>query len=582
MKLRFEIEGKIVELGSTVISHRMNNPMFEDVGSYSLPFTIPATNYNKSILNRNTRTYSATVFIGAWPIYGAYIMETSDDDIFEGYFTTGNSVFRSKVDGVLLSDLSHTEIIPGSASLSFTEALTAAANSSFPTYNYTCFPMLNPEYYNEDPFTRHQVINAWTFDPENTDADRFWNFHSLDVERLFAPSFYLVFVLQRLFSEYGYSIESNAILDDTELKTLVIPNMNTKGPLSSTMQNYELSFEDALPPVEINKFISAIEDAFNLTVFISDISRTVHIVKNTGIVKSQAEKKLTLQKRVHNIEEKADGYSLAFEKPSGDSFYNIADTDNYSLGLSVFNKEDISYYPASSFKNQLCKVVNNDIYYLSKLTNSKPETWEWEYLGKDYQDGKNGKGDFQRSIGFAPVLTDNDYIYDLNTPGPQEFALLPKVEVSCYNSADMQEYRTFESLRLLFYRGIVTAGGDILDPNDQVATYPLASPDVYKAKGQIGPARYGRDKIPSANQALKWDGQYGLYETHYKDYIYWYSNIRKSATDQYLLSLEEILAIQFWKKYQAGNQSVLIRSMNLKLDFTNNQVILEDCDVFLS
>lgn len=587
--LRFSINGQDLDMGKTRVRYSRNNPMFEELGSHTLPFKILRNLHNEAILKSNNAAFvspinklDAILHIGPVQLRGELVKQSSNDLYYDCYFTTGNSTFRAKVRNVNMNDLDYTEVIPGSGSVSFTDALTASAYSSYPTYNYTCFPILAPNYYNESPWTYNAMINPWSYHPTNPSLVGFYPSTSRGLDLLYAPTFYLCFVIQKIFDLFGYSIANNDILDNTELKTLVIPNFNTQGKVDTTFRQYDLTFADALPPVSINDFIEFLENEFNLTFFISDISKLVHIKKNTPIIKAAPTKRLELISREQELEDSIDGFTLSYAMDSEDSFSKITAIDDYVLGLTIDNKTDLSSFPAGSYKNKLAKITNNDLYYLSKLTDASTDTWAWEELTKDYFDYKEGQGDFEKHSEANPILTDNDYIYCYYGGGLYEFALFPKVGLSCINSVGLQEYKTFSSLRLLFYRGVVTGGGSFWNPSNVQSVYPLASPDVYRAKGLTSPKRYGREKLSSANQSLKWDGSYGLYETHWKDFLYWYINLRKFATDLYELAFEEIFGINFWEKYQAGDVSVLFRSMEIEFDFGSDAVNPGKCEVYIS
>ncbi|MCK5134889.1 MAG: hypothetical protein KAR19_03815 [Bacteroidales bacterium] len=586
--IRFVINGSAVDMGNGSMSFQYNNPMFGDVGSHSLPIPVPRNKKNDAVLNTfhpgsiaPTKRFPAQLFIGALPFQGEFVLSSITEKYYEGHFTTGNSTFRDLVTDVKLSDIDYTEEIAGSSTVSFTVALEAAARSSHPTYNYTCFPMLAPNYYDGNPFAYSLIINPWGY--HNVPGlEGFIAYNGRDLGLIYAPSFYLCFVIQKIFDTYGYTIESNDIYDDTEMRTLVIPNFNTLGIVDSTYLQYDLKFADALPPIGINDFITNLEKMLNLTFFVSEKGKTVNIKKNTSIIKSLPEKRLRLLSRELQPEEH-DGFVLNYIMDPDDSHAQITPIDDYELGITVDNKEDLSSYAASNYPNKLAKISNNDLYYLSKLSDAATDTWTWEVLTKDFFKYSEGGKGLEIITEANPILTDNDNLYTyLTSPLYPAHALFPRVEKSSMSSDGSQEYKTFSSLRLLFYRGIVDSGGLITNPGYQVGQYPLASPDVYRPQGLTSPNRYGRTKITSANMSLRWGGTYGLYETNWKDYLYWFQNIKRPAKDYYDMSLQEFISIDFWKKYQAGDLSFLFRSINLEVDFARDTCRIGECEVYLS
>ena len=585
--LRFLINGSEIDMGNNTMVFTYKNPMFEEIGSHSLPLQIPRKRHNDGILKTFhsgsaslSSRYSAQLYIGALPFQGEFVLSSINDRYYEGHFTTGNSTFRDMVKEVKLSDLDYTEVIYGTETVSFTDALTAAAKSSYPTHNYTCFPMLDPQYYEQDPFAYNAMINPWSYHPTNPDLEAFYASSSRNLTLLYAPSFYLCFVIKKVFDAFGYAIETNEFYDDSELRTLVVVNFNTLGEVDTTYRQYDLKFSDALPPISINDFLSGIEKLFNVTFFVSDASKLVNIKKNTSVIKSIPVGNLRLTSREVQPEENK-GFKLSYTMDSNDPFSSISEIGEYELGITVDNEEDLDDYNANDYPNKLAKISNNDLYYISKLTDAETDTWSWEKLTKDFFDYIEGDGDLEINSIANPVLTDNDFLYCWFGTGLKEFAIFPKVEISCINSNGIQEFKTFETLRLLFYRGVVPSGGAYLNPDNIEGNYPLATPDVWRPKGLTNPARFGRIKITNANQALRWDGDYGLYKTHWKDYLYWYQNLKRAAKDHYDMSLQEFLAINFWEKYQAGNISLLFRSIELEIDFVTDSCRFGECEVYL-
>ncbi|MFH0756917.1 MAG: hypothetical protein V2B15_06505 [Bacteroidota bacterium] len=589
-KLRFEINGVNMEMGSESMSLQLKNPMFEDIGSHSLPIKIPKTPNNDSAIKGflsgalpSACRYPAKLFFGARQFVGEFVQTKSTRYLSEGYFTTGIATFRDIVSNKMLTDIDYTEEIIGPVDGYFPTKLNEAAAGSYPTYNYTCFPLRTPEFYNPYTVEYQTMMNPWSY----KQGDPSYQGFMINYVQRYAPSFYLCFVISKVFETYGYVIESNAFLDDAELKTLVVTNFNS-GYMAIATRQYDLKFSDAMPHVPIGEFISGLERLFNVTFFINDGSKTVVIKKNGAIVKSASSKKLTLVDRELKQEDPIDGFSLNYTMDPDDSFSSVKTIEGLVIGITVDNKADLDAYLAGSYPNQLAFISNNDLYYISTRNDQEPTGWVWAEYTRDYFGYTEGAGDHEISTDVNTILTDDDVITDLYTEGGgTESAILPKTNVSCINEYGWQQFKSFNTLRLLFYRGIVPSGGvlsgigSVGEPGTQECDYPLASPDVYRANQTVD-HKFGRIKIPAANQALKWGGPYGLYLTHWKDYLYWFLNIRRAATDYYNLTLEELLGINFWEKYQAGDQSVLFRTINIDLDFERDSIRVGECEVYLS
>lgn len=588
--LRFTINSQDIDMSDTKVNYSRTNPLFETVGSYTLPFKFVRNPLNDSIMQSSSASdlvwlqrYNASVFIGPVEIKGEFIRQTTNDQFHEGYFTSGNSTFRDTVKGTKLSDIDYTETIDAGVG-TYHDELTLAAASSYPTYNYTCFPMLMPNYYKEGSSAIFGVINLWFYDPLLPQGGKFIDTVGIDPENKlpFAPSFYLCFVIEKIFSEYGYVINTNELYDDAELRTLVIANYNTVGSEGDGGGDYLLKFENALPVIEINDYIKGLESNLNITFHIDEISKIVNIKKNTNTIKSVPTRVLKLVTRKLDFEDVQDGFTLHMEMDGSDDFAKIEDIVPYTLGITVDSKDDLDLpaNAADNYKNQLAFISYNDRYYISSLTDSGAGTWSWlDYTG-NYFDYIDAGAQLALNTKANTILMDDYFIF--NSIAVTEFAYFPRIDNTVFDESGKKILKTFDTLRLLFYRGIVDGGGLITDPSTVDSKYPLASSDVYRAQGVAGaPPEFGRVKIPAANQELRWDGAYGLYEKNWKDYLYWFITLRKSATDIYELTLEELFSILMYERYQADDVSIIFRSMEIKLDFNLDVVTVGNCDVYI-
>lgn len=640
--IRFVIDGIDMQMGNDSMSLQLNNPMFKEVGSHSLPLKVPSNPHNDIALEgfhpgatTSLSRFPAKLLLGAVPYYGEFIASKRNDQYYEGYFTTGNSTFRDAVRGKKLTDIDYMESIIGPINGRFPEELNNAVVSSYPTFNYTCFPIRTPDFFKPYEFTYNTLMNPWSFEHGVPASQGFVK----DFPQRYAPSFYLCFVISEIFAQHGYALEENDLLDDSELNTLVVTNFNS-GYMGIVSQQYDLKFSEALPAIEINDYISGLENLLNITFFINEQSNTVVIKKKGAIVKSLPSKKLKLVRRELNPSESLDGFSLEYTMDQNDSFAlvksidglevgvnvaNVEDLSGYFAGnfpfklarisnhdlyyiskmhaqvlagwfwevyndsiegleilISVPNLEDLSDYPAGSFSSQLAWITNDDIYYISKMRAPVSASWEWEFYSRDFHGYSEGAGELEIKTDINPILTDADVIDDIYSEDPyQELAIIPRVNNSCINSFGWQEFKSFDSLRLLFYRGIVSSGGNVDTPALVECNYPLATPDVYRAYSTVA-GTFGRVKISTANQSLRWGGTYGLYNTHWKDYLHWFLNIKREATDYYDISHEELMGINFWEKYQSGDQSVLFRSIDLDINFARDEIRVGECKVYLS
>lgn len=109
-------------------------------------------------------------------------------------------------------------------------------------------------------------------------------------------------------------------------------------------------------------------------------------------------------------------------------------------------------------------------------------------------------------------------------------------------------------LRLLFYRG--------WQPDSFGNPYPMGSADVYNLNG----------KIEEANRSLYWDGEFGLYEKAWKEWLWWWINIRREVTFRKVMDINDLIKINFSKKYKVNGVAYLLQEVDVTLELRRIKV----------
>ena len=130
----------------------------------------------------------------------------------------------------------------------------------------------------------------------------------------------------------------------------------------------------------------------------------------------------------------------------------------------------------------------------------------------------------------------------------------------------MKNYPDFK-VRLMFYRGIVTAGNPI--GTDEVTLQTLEYP--FGTCFDIAPdfSFYGI--------SLMLSGERGLYQNFHKKWLYFNENIRKDLLSTFNFSPTELKYLESSKKYRINNFDVFYKE--LRYDITNDGISLVEADL---
>ncbi|HBB90844.1 MAG TPA: hypothetical protein DC042_03780 [Bacteroidales bacterium] len=113
------------------------------------------------------------------------------------------------------------------------------------------------------------------------------------------------------------------------------------------------------------------------------------------------------------------------------------------------------------------------------------------------------------------------------------------------------------SLRFLFYRGMVA---------DSTGTpYPYGSSDAFDSNGEL---------LPGASLSLKWQGETGLYNQLWKDYLTWWKK-RKVVT----WTITDPSLLDFFTVYEIDNNHYILKNRSISLQYEGVQP--GECEFYL-
>lgn len=568
----------------------LTNPMFNDVGSHSIPFSLPASAHNLRIFGFPARPERYTELKNKqYPFYifaeglhiltGVLVVTSAVPDAIECYFKSGNGEFWSAVKDKNLNSLDMGVSQEFANDDDAVDYLSDSTKNKYPDYPFVVFPVVNLGLAKDLTFDEAfagtngswrgiTMVNYWDVDNNNINYGRL-----LSEWSSISPFLYLNFVLDKLFNTNGYDIIENFIRDNSELNTLVLynnvskfwsDNPNAPTPIPGVRPTM-IVYNEYLPAYPIANFISELEKLFCACMFINDRLKRASFKTFKEIIK--AIDVLPITRVTSDIKVTVgDVYdSYTFEFANDEKLYPETDiqdlTDKFLTNPPSIPSLPLPQVLISPFINELMFVVGSDTYYVIKdVAPFTPPTYSvtWETYSRDIQK--------TYGVAIGKCLEISSKIFTL----PAYYGAEPTNQSTYYSVTcfPLAFHRNFYELmpiddpatadytpRLLFYRGMQP------DESNSFVIYPLGTFDVYRANKAIG----GTATIQGANISLQWDGPHGLAENFYKEYLQWKMAGPDKLEFEAWLDVTQLAALDFSRKYAINHVHMLLDTVEFSI-----------------
>jgi len=573
--LALRCDDDYLDIGEISISLVLKSPILNDEdGSYSYNFSLPASNKNRKIFGFPHRIEGKNItqievpctilFNGIQFLSGILLVTEANENQYECNFGAGKGEFNYQIRDKLMNEVYMGEDIHlpslDPSNLNFNDIIT----KFYPEINFALFPIKNEEYIDSTyyPVTAagkmYNYMNYYFANPNIPDNSGF----RFDI----TPFPYLAYFLDNIFKTFGYNNTNNPIAAHAELKKIVIFNVHSKALVIPQTINPVVGLKEHLPDITISSFLKGLSSLFCLNYFFNNSTRRVTLKFFKDILKDKdvidfSKNILSLPKIKYDSMNLSSSMKLMMNMDSSDQYAsdNCKSIHKYNYRGSVNITTELP--PSNNTGDDIFYVILESSYYIWKYDDIT-QTMIWEYfcneLLPDYYIG-NGENEITKETEVSTLLMKKEM--DDNVLGQGKAWLIPVTKQNGYFQNFAGSFENICAGRLLFYRGIFK------DSNDM--DYPLGSSDVYD---------FSWIKISDANLALRWDGQYGLYENFWKDYIYWFLNIAKFVKFTKQLSPIELRNIDFSKKYRVNDQNYLLKEIRVTL--TNKEIKVAEIDAY--
>lgn len=312
MKITNLDKGKAYQLGEDAkLEVERTNPFFNDYGETTSPLDIPASDYNRMILNYpdtfglREKMVATNVSIEDGEYFAQcrqIVLSAQHKGNISSSFYINDGSFYSKIQNVKLKDIFKGEMIPGCTTvdecIAFCQSLVGGKNE-----NFDIFPVLLTDDSGRDIEHNYKILNwggaigvprtasYWRYKEGggyeyvtahemysfvlNVNSPRFWGEWewteyvneipiSLTKGYYISPFIRANYLLKRIFKYFGYDLKENFFTKTAPFNKMVVLNN-----VIDVLVNGHIRVEDLLPDVSVLDFLSVFRKKF-LCEFVAD------------------------------------------------------------------------------------------------------------------------------------------------------------------------------------------------------------------------------------------------------------------------------------------------------------------------
>jgi hypothetical protein len=520
------------------VSIRFYNPLFNDIGSHSFPINlstkIPAVNkafsFSNSLeapkpINIEARIKSSIIdIVGSW-----YINEINGNNL-EIYYKGSNGDFYSRIKNKLLTELSFGGI-----------KYPAGVGANVGTVLAYMTTMMDVAYPDND-WTAFLAYLSNPVDGMSEEVNPVLHVNPTGVPYFYAPAdlnstvyLFAGAIIDYIFSEFGYRVEKSIFREDQDLKRLVI--FNTYNRVADDAFDYT----KLVPKILISDFLKALRNKFNIGFFVNEQSRSVKILSFDSIINAGPGPEKIYHSKIKIDKTRPSGLIFnvnSSDNWSGNAFNSLAELDPYDTLITVDKYNDIDVGMSGKKVYVLAESAFYDVDIYGVVTRIGPDLFP-------YIDGEDSD-EIEQLSGTLGMYTINK-----NFETAVEYTV-PYCDLT--GNRDSYAYTDFPLIFLIAH-GIQDCQVYPLPPSSYERQYPMASNDIYNAKGTA---------ISGATLALRWHGTYGTIERFWTNRINWELNLKKLFTTSFKgEDLNKLL--DFSKVYRIGENNCMINMIWVEL-----------------
>lgn len=528
--IKIEIANENLDLGKVSVTFELTSPIFNQIGSFSYPFTIPATPKNKRILSfpgrinkhvTNSHEFDAKIYLQGmlWKIGSLVVDETGLLDI-KCHFTVEEGYFYNLIKEIMLN-----QVYLGGDHYTEDIYITDRWQKTYPEVEWTLFTIYDPNFYDslDSNGFYGSYINQWY------NSSQQWGIEN----NTLVPFIFLNYVILNILDHLDLNVDKNDIFNNSNLKNLVLINLISLCEIYTDGENVEnripatYNLKNHVPKKSLHEFFSFLERQFLAFIFYDEKSNTASLETFKNIV-TKTNLNVIDNENIQNFIIKLEyfnGYAVIWENDSDDTTMS----EPWTVDISSFTIKTVDLFselPVTIPDNELYFCVERQKYYGGILGNN-PSYPQYNSKGGLYNDFKTGTKNFE----FKPAA-------DVNLPG--SITGHPWIWKEGSYKFNNVVYEKEEYFKVLFFCTTDQPRGSILHDNSD-----------------------------TNSQSLTWWGENGLYENFFKEYLQMKMN-QLQADFKLKPDLSFLRNLKFQEKYRFKEANWLLSKV--KFTVTNDSI----------
>lgn len=586
-----------LKLGTNIeIPLKITNPLFNDKGSHSLPFTVPLKpnrallGFPDSLNNKNAIgayvdcTIEHTNFFEKGTLK---ILDISDREI-ELSLTTREGAFWEWAKATKLRRI-YTR---PDKEINFVNERENYFNNIWPNVEMAFFPVATL-FLSLDNFTETESWNPWSYRKlgiseyvlTNNPSDLFRNDYADfanggDVSGNITGFLYLNEILTWLSYTAGYGIKQNFLSSTEELRRIVV--LNNSGFAYYKEVNYSL----LLPNVTVMDFIDAVEKAFGCMFFVNN-RREMNIISIKSIINSKNNQNLNASIKIKTphtptsigikAERLSSPYTTVLERAVEGTFLSLETKNESLVDGKVYQTNSTPDYINYPKKWVFC--VATQTYFIMDWHQNENYEYKATCIHSNYHELKASENYDVKNIDchfkLAPMVpltcrqfykNPNNAYFDISLIAP----FFPEWPAEFSYDDNIFSVNNQESpISFAFYRGRIEHV-DFPEELFGITEFdlPIGSTDIYKKDGTV---------INGASIAMRIVKNNGIYENFYRELEQLYlKSLNKIIIEN--LNPNEILNSSIAGVFNVAGIFILFDEIELTL--TSHRVILDSATGF--
>lgn len=328
----------------------ITNPMFNDRGSYSLPFTVPlkpnraALGFPDSLHSKSAKGefVDCSIELGMFKEKGTLKITDITESEVELTLTTREGAFWEWAKNKKLTELNFPTSDPyngtsGEKMNAWKQRITESHDKTWPQEVFNAFPVVvkiemdpEQEVLEGTGIFRMELLNKMNPDDGNLAFENMGTYwYNI------SPFLYLNFIIRLISETYGYKLVN-------ELETIIEFNRACIiNNCAMSIVNGVISWPDLVPNISINDFIKNLENKIGCCFFIDSLNKKIHLKLIKNIINKEST--VRINGKLKLLKSEPIQIKLTSDKASG-SYSEVVKYDDDYLS-SIPNVQYSEYYP---------------------------------------------------------------------------------------------------------------------------------------------------------------------------------------------------------------------------------------------